>query len=160
MQAQVGSLNSQKQNLLETIEKQKIEQAGLKSDLTESKDTIARLETDFTQAQKAIGDLSAQLNLVREENVSLKSEEDALKVELAGVKQEKGVLQAKLSSLAELKKAMRELKIKLRTVIQPHAQEKRLAQANTEGNRGFIFKDGMPTRPARVKIEVSPAPVK
>lgn len=50
----------------------------------------------------------------------------------------------KLSSVDELKKAIRELK----------------RRAKIEGNRGFLIKDGQLTTPAKVKIEVIPAPRK
>jgi chromosome segregation ATPase len=159
MKGQVGRLETQRQNLLETIEKQKLEQAAMNSNLTASQDRIAKMETDFTQAQKTIEDLSARLNLLREENVSLQNQGDTLKSELTQIYQEKDSLQAKLNSLAELKKAIRELKTKIRTV-KPETQEKLLAQKDIEGNRGFIIKDGQSTHPTRVKIEVNPAPAR
>jgi len=159
MKGQVGRLETQRQNLLETIEKQKLEQAAMNSNLTASQDRIAKMETDFTQAQKTIEDLSARLNLLREEKISLQNQGDTLKSELTQIYQEKDTLQAKLSSLAELKKAIRELKTKMRTV-RPETQERLLAQADTEGNRGFIIKDGQSTHPTRVKIEVNPAPAR
>ena len=154
---QVGRLETQRQNLLETIEKQKLEQAEMSSKQTASQDKIANIETDFTQAQKAIEDLSARLNLLREENISLQNQGDTLKSELTQIYQEKDTLQAKLGSLAELKKAIRELKTKMRAV-KPETQEKLLPQADIEGNCGFIIKDGQTTHPTRVKIEVNPAP--
>jgi len=157
MKGQAGRLETQRQKLLETIEKQKLEQAAMNSNLTASKDKIAKMETDFTQAQKTIEDLSARLNLLREEKISLQNQGDTLKSELTQIYQEKDTLQAKLSSLAELKKAIRELKTKMRTV-KPETQERLLAEADIEGNRGFIIKDGQSTHPTRVKIEVNPAP--
>jgi chromosome segregation ATPase len=160
LQAQVGRLETQKQNLLQTIEKQKLEQAAISSSLSAANDRITNMETDFAQGQKQLADLSAQLNLIKEENVNLQNQGDTLKSELAAATQEKNALQAKLGSLAELKKAIRELKAKPRTVSKPQMQEKALAQAEIDGNRGFIIKDGKPTHPARVKIEVNPAPAR
>jgi hypothetical protein len=52
-----------------------------------------------------------------------------------------------LGSVVELKKAIKELKTKTRKVL----------GLETEGNRGFLIKDGRPTSD-KIRIEVVPAP--
>jgi len=60
------------------------------------------------------------------------------------LKAENKQLKVKLNSIVELRKAIRELKAKKRNT----------PASPTEGNLGFLIKDGKPTIPGKVKIEV------
>ena len=61
-----------------------------------------------------------------------------------------------MSSLVELKKAIRELKKQARKVGIQMIQQSQ-SEKTFEGNQGYIVKDGKPTLPKKVKIEVTPA---
>jgi hypothetical protein len=89
--------------------------------------------------------------------MSLKDEGENLKTQLSQASQEKDILQAKLNSLEELKKVIRELKIKIRQA-KIELLRKNNVPLTKEGNRGFVIKNGKSTYPTRVKIEVNPAP--
>lgn len=157
IKAQTDSLEIQRQKLLQTIEKQNQENSVIKEDLKANQDTLTKMEADFMQAQKTIVELNSQISALKSENANLEERGEGLKIELTEVSQEKDKLQAKLNSLIELKKAIRELKIKIH-----QAKAKLIKKTDIEifqeGNRGFVVKDGKFTYPAKVKIEVKPAP--
>jgi len=62
------------------------------------------------------------------------------------LKAENNLLKPKLNSIVELRKAIRELK----------ARKRKTPALATEGNLGFLIKDGKSTNPGKVKIEVVP----
>lgn len=140
---QIDKLEIQRQNMLQTIEKQNQEKSV-------TQDKLAKMEADFAQAKKTIEDLNALSS-------SLKSENTDLKNRLSQVSQEKSSLEAKLNSIGELKKAISRIKRKLKQV-KTEIREKDDAPVTVEGNRGFIVKNGKSTYPAKVVIEVKPLP--
>lgn len=156
IEQQVTNLEKDKQVLQNTIEKEKElqkqlseENKGLKEDLYATEDKLIKASDDFNQAQKSLEELNLELSL-------LKDERDRMMIQLSEVSQEKDVLKAKVSSVAELKKAIRELKIQMRSV--PHEIKKKArAYTITEGNRGFMIKNGVPTYTPKIKIKVEPA---
>jgi chromosome segregation ATPase len=163
---QLAALELEKQNLLQEIEKEKEiqkvfaqENLGLQGNLHASQEELVKLKTDFTQLNKVIEELNSQFAILTTENTALREEEDKLKLELSRVSQEKDDLKARLSSIAELKKAIRELKIKMRQEKVSEVKEVIKSRKIIEGNHGFLIKDGRPTYPTKVKIEVIPAPV-
>lgn len=142
LKGQVRTLENQKQNLLQELEKEKIvvqdlniKNTGLKKNL---KATYKRLNKSFQEIdvqETKFEQLSSKFSLLKAENSALLTEKDGL------VKENEG-LKVKLSSVKELKKAIQELK---------HGK------VLTDGNRGFLVKDGQSTAVSRVKIEVIPA---
>jgi chromosome segregation ATPase len=154
---QIDSLEVQRQNLLQTIEKQNQENSIIKDTLKVSEDKLTKMEADFIQAKKTIEELNDSISSLKAEKVSLKDQSENLKAQLSQVSQEKDSLQAKLNSLEELKKTIREIKRKMR-----EAKKELLKRNSTsligEGNRGFIVKNGKSTYHAKVIIEVKPTP--
>lgn len=162
---QAATLKKEKQNLLETLEKekelqQKLAQQNsiLKENLKAGKIRLTKLFRDVFEKQRSIEQLNSQLSISKAENKALIEEENKLKAELTRVSQENENLNAKLSSIAELKKAIRELK-KMRKVskVSIEIKQKEQNEKIIEGNRGFLIKDGKITYPAKVRIEVIPA---
>lgn len=154
---QVVVLENEKQNLLQSLKKeeelaQKLgqENTGLKLNLKESEEKLTKLDTDFKAAQRTIEQLGSEL-------AALKNEKTKLNSQLSEVSQEKDNLNVRLSSVEELKKAIRELRIQVRKVKVQIKEKTKVTADNSEGNRGFVIKDGKPTSSAKVKIEVKPA---
>ena len=159
-------LANEKQGLLQELEKEKElqkqlsqENSALKDNLRLSEEKAAKLDTDFTQAQKDIDQLASRFSILKAENKALIDKNSRLGSKVNGFSQENERLKVKLNSIAELKKAIRELKkqaYKVGVIVKQKAEAKRAM----EGNRGYLIKDGRFTYPARIKIEVTPAPVK
>lgn len=149
---QVAFLENEKRNLLQTLEKEKQLQQQLNGEVSELKDYLKASKVRMSKlfaGQKKIEDLTSQIS-------ALKAENKALVEEKARVSQETEGLQAKLNSVTELKKAIRELKKQMHKV---GAEIKKKADTSqiTEGNRGFVIKDGKSTCATKVKIDVRPA---
>lgn len=148
---QVVVLQIERQNLLQELEKEKQLQEQLlmlKDNLEASRNRLTRLFGDFERAQKTIEQLDSQISLLRLENRALREEIDNLEFQ-------RDDLKVRLSSLIELKKAIRELKIKMRRV--KTEIEKKRPETVVEGNRGYLIKDGKSTYPLyKVRIEVMP----
>lgn len=160
LKVQVAALEDERQNLLQTLEKEKELQQKFKIDLGASQERLSKLNGELTQAQKTIEDLSAQVSTLKTENVSLIKEKDDLSVQLTQIIQEKDEFKRRLSSLSELKKAIRELKRQMRKISREIKTETRpQTDKIIEGNRGFLIKDGKSTYISRVKIEVKPIPL-
>jgi chromosome segregation ATPase len=159
-------LANEKQGLLQELEKEKElqkqlsqENSALKDNLRLSEEKVAKLDTDFTQAQKDIEQLASRFSILKAENKALIDKNSKLGSKINGFSQENERLKVKLSSIAELKKAIRELKkqvYKVGVIVKQKVE----AERTMEGNRGYLIKDGRFTYPARIKIEVTPAPVK
>ncbi|MFZ2602649.1 MAG: hypothetical protein WAX79_01445 [Candidatus Omnitrophota bacterium] len=149
-------LEQEKQNLLESLEKEKAwgkklehEGYGLKNSLRAKEEKVQDLINDFSQTQKVIDDLGVQIS-------SLKTEKEQLKADLSKVSRENENFRSKLSSIEELKKAMLELKEQV-TKVKKEVRQKINIEKLSEGNRGFVIRDGKPTFSAKVRIEVNPA---
>lgn len=124
------------------------ENSELKEYLRASKRRLSRLFSVYEEAQKKVDQLDSTLSLLKQENSSLLEEKGR-------VFKENEELKAKLLSVAEFRKAMKELRKQVRKVSTQikHQPETRKA---IEGNRGFLIKDGQLVSPAKVTIEVSP----
>ncbi|MGB4520690.1 MAG: hypothetical protein WBI28_02005 [Candidatus Omnitrophota bacterium] len=149
-------LEQEKQNLLESLEKEKAwgkklehEGSGLKNSLRAREEKVQDLISDFSQTQKVIDDLGVQIS-------SLKTEKEQLKADLSKVSRENENFRSKLSSIKKLKKAMLELKEQV-TKVKKEVRQKINIEKLSEGNRGFVIRDGKPTFSAKVRIEVNPA---
>ncbi len=149
-QGQITVLVQEKQNLLQEIEKEKglkeqlaLKNTGLKDYLRASKNKITRLFHDNAKTQTSLEEQSAKLSILKAENKAL----------IDGRKRiytENEQLKLKLGSIVELRNAIRELKNRKHN--DPFIE--------TEGNRGFLIKDGKSTAVERFKIEVIPAQTK
>jgi len=153
LKQQVTTLENDKQTLLERlgIERKlnaqlEIEISGVKDYLRASKKRLAKLFAEYAQTQKAIEELNSKFCIVKSENIALKEERIKLDMQLTQVSQEANDLKAKLNSIAELKERIKELR-----------RQAHQARKIGEGNRGFLIKDGKPTYPPEIKIEVIPA---
>lgn len=137
----IASLENQKQNLLQELEKEKknveqlnIRNMGLKNYLKAAQKRLGRLFLDLGVARERAERLGAQFSIAKAENNALLEERQRYVPENLAMK-------IKLSSVDELKKAIRELK----------------RERSKRGNRGFIIKDGQLTSAQNIKIEVIPA---
>lgn len=164
LKIRLGDLEAQKQSLLQTIEEDKELQKALIEDNSElgknlnlTKGELAKLDTEFKAAGQEIERLNSGLS-------TLKTENEDLRVKIARVLKDKDELETKFSSMDELKKAIKELKAKLRQkqrgVIPQEKKNHKTSGADTAiiGNQGYIIKNGKSTYPARVRIEVAPIP--
>ena len=161
---QAAALENEKQNLLQEIDKEKAlqekltqENTALKDNLKTDEEKLANLGADFTVAQKTIEQLNSNFSLLKAENIALIEKKNTLNTKLSQVSQENDSLKARMSSIAELKKSIRELKRQMRRVgivMKQKVQTERIIQ----GTRGFLIRDGKFTYPAKVRIEVTPAP--
>jgi len=149
-QDDIATLAQEKQNLLQELGKEKklkeqlaLKNAGLKDYLGASRNKVARLFKDKAMVQASLEDTSAKFSILKAENRALIDRSKRIYMENEQFK-------AKLSSVVELKKAIRELRARKRKVLTPE----------TEGNRGFLIKNGQPTIPEKIKIEVVPAQTK
>lgn len=159
-------LEQEKQNLLQSLEKEKAwgkklenEGYGLKNSLRAKEEKVQDLINDFSQTQKVIDDLGMQISSLKTENTSLKTEKEQIKADLSRVSQENENFRSKLSSMEELRKAMVELKEQV-TKVKKEVRQKINIEKLSEGNRGFVIRDGKPTFSAKVRIEVNPATTK
>jgi chromosome segregation ATPase len=161
---QVAALEGEKKGLIEDLDKEKElyqtlagEQAQLKSSLTLSREQLSRLTADWEASQKTLEDLNSQFSAVRAENTALREQIQSLNLEMTQTVQDKDKLQARLGSIAELKKAIKELR-------QQMHEAKKGIQLRTKtgrvmaGNQGFLTKNGKFTHPSTVRIEVEPLP--
>ncbi len=154
---QVVVLENEKQNLLQSLKKEEAntqklsqENIGLQATLKENEEKLVKLDTDLKSAQQTIEQLNSEL-------AALKTEKTRLNSRLSEVSQEKDDLNVRLNSVEELKKAIRELRSQMRKVKVQIKEKTRPTVDNSEGNRGFVIKDGKSTSSLKVKIEVKPA---
>lgn len=159
IKTQVTALENEKQNLLRAQQELAQKNEELKDNLKLSEEKLAKEAVDFTQFQKTIEDFNSQISLLKAENTALREEKDNLNSRLAEVSQEKENLKSRLSSFSELKKALKELKKQTRQ-LRFELRKKAEIQKIIEGNRGYLIKDGKPTYPSKVRIEVKPLPPK
>jgi hypothetical protein len=106
--------------------------------------------------------LTSQIALSKVENTSLREEKEKISQDLAQVSQERDTFKARLSSIPELKKAIREVKVQIHLakamIREITKNRKAVVEADVDGNRGFLVKNGKTTFPvANIKIEVKPA---
>ena len=160
VKGQIMSLELEKQNLLQTIDKEKESQKALTDENATLKDelkNLAQVDESLQNSQKTIEQLTSQIALSKAENTALREEKNRLSLKLTQVSQEKDALRARLSSVPELKKTIKEVKVQVRkakAVMREIAHKRRVI----EGNRGYLMKNGKPTFPvSKIKIEVMPA---
>lgn len=179
----IGTLNNEKQALINDLSREKKlyntlngEYQKVQNKLKVTEDKLVEIGADFQNAQKTIEDLNSRISILKVEGETLRKENEDVKFDLNEVTQEKNTLQDKMSSVAELKKAIKELKNQRKQVMREVArwispkpspartvyEEIKIPSEETrieevfEGNMGFLIKDKKPTYKARVKIEVEP----
>jgi hypothetical protein len=148
-QGKVAALTEEKQNLLQELGKEKelngqlaARNAMLKDYSRASKARMTRLFRDNSKIQNEFEDINAKFAILKAENKALIDSHKRNYIE-------NGQLRLKLSSVVELKKAIRELRMKRPAAL----------GLETEGNRGFLIREGRPTS-EKIKIEVFPAKTK
>lgn len=149
-QDQIGLLSQEKQNLLQSLGKEKeltgklaLKNTNLKDYLRASKNRITRLFQANTAVANNLEEVNTKFSILKAENRALL--ETRKRVYL-----ENEQLKLKLSSVTELKRAIQELK----------TEDRKTLGFITGGNQGFLFKDGRSTALEKVKIEVIPAQAK
>ncbi len=164
LKTQVEGLKSENQNILESLNEEKRlkgklvqKNSELKNILKASKNKITDLYAELIEAEADVEQLDSEASVLKAENAALRDENNASKLKLAQLSQEKENLKARLNSLPELKKAIRELKKKMRLARAKEVKKQVASLEQIIGNRGFLIKDGKPTYTAKVKIEVVPA---
>ena len=150
----------------ETELRQKLdeEKTTLTASLKGAEETIADLNAKNAQSQEHLFSLIKEIEAMESSNSRVKEEMTQTQEKLDALLGRNIELEARLSSVPELKKAMRELKLKMKKTsynykLKPmQFKEKRLPwdEENMDGNSGFIIKNGVPTYKGRVKIEVKP----
>ncbi len=169
--ADISALQNEKQNLLQEMGKEKElnlkfmqRNALLKDNLRAGKNRLERLFVKYDQAEVDADRLNSQVSILKAENTAVRAEGEKLKLELAQAGQENERLNNRLNSVAELKKAIRELKIKKSVpsveIKKIEVKKKSTTEVEAVGNCGYIIKDGVPfsgVSSVKVKIEVSPA---
>jgi chromosome segregation ATPase len=162
---QVAALEAQRQELSEGLEKEKElnlrmtqENVGLKDEVKKTEEEITQIKTDIEYARKIIEDLKSETAILKAENMAVKDENANLTSRLSEVSRQKDELTLRLGSVVELKKAIRELKKKMRKVSSELRFKEVAHEKVLEGNRGFLIKNGRPTYPTKVKIEVKSLP--
>ncbi len=157
-QSRLDETLQEKQNLLETLEKEKAaarkleeENAKMLRNIKAGAKRLDKLFRDYARMEDSVEKVNAQL-------AGLQKEKEELNSQLKQATQERDDLQAKLTSISGLKKALRELRWQARKVgFQMKDAADSQGSDNLPGNQGFIVRDGKPTYPAKVKIDVSPA---
>jgi chromosome segregation ATPase len=131
--------------------------AVLKDNLTQSKERMAELEADFQASQQTIENLDSEFSLVKAENTALRDQVQGLQLDISQAKVEREQMQQKLSSIAELKKAIKDLRQKTR-LAKKQIQNRIKIKEKILGNDGFLVKNGKSTVPGIIKIKVEPLP--
>jgi len=149
-QDKIAALVQEKQGLLQELgeetklkEQLQLKNAGLKDYLKASRNKIALLFQDKAKIQASLEDKSAKFSILKAENRALINQHKRIYMENEEFKE-------KLSSVVELRKAIRELRIKKRKAL----------ALGIEGNRGFLTKNGQLTTSDKIRIEVVPAQTK
>ena len=137
--------------------------------------TLAGVELKLTRQSKEIESYVGKISLLSEklqdtarDNAYLSRRNEEMTNQLMREKLEADEMRSKLSSVVELKKAIRELKIKMRQSkksaprVSPASaselpERKEITKELIEGNRGYFIKDGQSVFEEIVDIRVVPA---
>lgn len=170
IQQDISQLELVRDNLSDDLDKAReyekaliTENTGLKDKVQADQAAFTALEATLQETKNSIDTLNAQISVARQENTALVTQIGGLKVQLSSTVQEKDQMAATLSSVAELKKAIRELKRKARlsrrsTAVTVVRDEHKQVKEIIFGNRGFLVRDGRAFTPSHVRIEVQVTP--
>lgn len=161
--AKTASLESDKRGLTEKLDNEnklrvQLQQkySFLKDNLKASNNKLIKVNIEAKRVRQLAEELNSQVSVLKAENEAVRKDSDQLKLKLSEINQENENLKVKLGSLAELKKAIGEVKKQVRKVavgmIKKVEKEKVI-----NGNRGFVVNNNKPTAPAKIRIEVNPA---
>ncbi|MFH0826727.1 MAG: hypothetical protein V1923_02390 [Candidatus Omnitrophota bacterium] len=164
LKEQLDILEQEKQNLLADLEKGKQQEAllteeneVLKENIKATRRRLTKLFVEKREKEKAHEELSYRYALLEAEKASLMEEKDQLSLRASQAESENQAFKVKLSSIQELKKAIRELKrkVRLERII---AIKPRKMDGDIDGNRGYLMKEGKSTYHGKIRVEVRPAP--
>jgi len=136
---QALSLEKEKQNLLQDIEKRKGMEQALKANLRASKNKVTRLFADNNEIKQSIDKLTSKFSMLKTEKIALEEQKEQ-------ISRENQDLMAKLNSIEELQMQIKELK-----------DQQNKTENIEEGNKGYLKRHGSFTPPAKAIIEVVPA---
>jgi len=162
LSVEILGLEEEKEALTATLEREKKMQQALSAEnalnkdaLQEFKQKLGQLETELQFSQMAVDELGQQLSAVKAENFALRDQVQTLQLEVSQARQDNQTMKEQLGSVKELKKAIKQLRQKMRA-----ERHKAVLRLDSEeiilGNAGFLVKDGKSTYPSRIKIDVSP----
>lgn len=156
---QLVTLENQKQNLLQELEKEKTNRESLlkintrlKEHLQASLERFNRLSQEYTQANKRLNESERRIS-------SLSKEKAVLKENLAKANQEKPLSQPSVSLPEKPKEETKKPERRRWWNFFGLAKSSDRAEEKGApgGNGGFLVKDGRHTADEQVKIEVTPA---
>lgn len=166
VKAQVVSLEGNLKQETEARQKLDEQTSTLAASLKGAEETILDLNTKNARSQEHIFSLVKEIEVMGSRNAKVKEDLAQAQEKIDTLLGRNIELETRLSSAAELKKAIVELKLKRRIkkadynpkLIPMRFKEAKLSwdEESTDGNSGFIIKNGVPTYKARVKIEVKP----
>ena len=148
-QSEAASLSQEKQNLLRELKKEKefteqltAKNVKLKAYSRASKVRLTSLFRDNSKTQNKLEDINTKFAILKAENKALIDSHKRNYLENEQYK-------LKMNSMVELKKAIRELKVR----------KAKSSNLEIEGNQGFLLRNGRSTL-EKIKIEVVPASYK
>lgn len=121
---------------------------------------VRTLRQELSRLQQRVDITIGELASARHDQETLRDENASLATQLELVTAEKQQLEAKLSSIQELKHAYRQVKQKIRARriaawrTRKEAQKSQDQRWSTEGNRGYIVRDGVLTVGIGTKLHV------
>ena len=163
---QVGFLEGNLRQETELRQKLDEDKSVLSDGLKETREANLNLNTKNDQLQEHIFSLVKEIESMENHNSRVKEELAQTQEKLDALLGKNIELEARLNSVSELKKAIAELKLKLKTKksgynykLKPmrfKEEKQSWDEEGINGNSGFIIKNGVPTYKGRVKIEVKP----
>lgn len=141
----------------------------LREQINEKQASLAQFREKLGLSEKALEDMTERLAIARSESLLLAAEADSARLQARTAAEERDQLQARLSSIKELKNAIRELKykarldrrqVRLQLLKERPVENGRAESVLLVGNGGFLIKNGKPTYPSRINIQVIPTPDK
>lgn len=157
LESQVYKLNQEVNSLQEQLAELNEKNSALSGSVKKAESRIDSLSLRNTKLQDNIFILIKEVQSVHKDKLSIKKEKNQIDEELTLLKEKNEELQARLHSIPELKKAIKELKIR-RSKFRLKAADTKKENSilSYDGNGGFIIKDGISTYKSQVKIVVEP----
>ena len=138
------------------------ELATTSAQLATANQNIDQLHGELSQTQAQLGQMETQLTALQQRQQALERSNAALTGQVAGLQQDKTALETRLNSMDELRKAMKDVKLRMhKERVQARLAEiEAFKQADQErlrnGNRGYFVKNGVATsvttRSYRVRV--------
>ncbi len=158
IKAEVARLEGEKQTITLQLQKETDLREKAVSDKQAAETELATTKAKLTQLSKLeaqIGPLQKMIDDLQKGNLVLKQDKETMEARLGEITQEKAALEARMHSLDELKRQIKAVKKELwQQKVEKWHQESIIS----DGNKGFIVKNGMATYRPKIKIEVISAP--